>query len=314
MSCWWPRLRGSSLAAVLAVLPSVLPIAADERLLPQWIPSLGVGVGIQAREVDGSIDAFLKSDAGGDPPPQASCVPINPPSIFSSFCDMNDSDTRTADGAAMDISGQVLGPAWSSMPLRPRPYVQGGWALTFDSRTIAESGNPPSSFMTNGQEPDLHTRMRSNPEYLWYAGGGVALQMPIDFTPVFLKIGAHYMQQNLKVTGQIERSQGGPVFSNEVTKKLDTTGVGPSLGLEAEVYRFGPVALQFVADVFFTFPLSDTDTSFDVEEPLPFGGDPPSCTTNPTAVPCVTPGRFDYKGDNVHYFGVAGLRFAWVGY
>jgi hypothetical protein len=160
--------------------------------------------------------------------------------------------------------------------------------------------------------------MRGNPEYMWYTGGGVALQLPFESRAVFLKVGAHYLEDRVDVVGQIDRGfvvgqNAVQIVSAEFTDELTIPGVGPYVGVAAEIARFGPVTLDFIADVLMTFPLSGTDSEFTIEQP--FGpGDPPSCTTNPGAVPCVQPAQFSYDGDNLHWLGFAGLRFSWVGF
>ena len=323
-----PPRRGRALgsAAALAAVLLVSPAMAqdEERELPSWIPSVGLGFGIQSREIDGNIDAIL---IGGTTTPTTivcqGSPPLNPnlPPI-SGICDLSASDSRASDGAVFDISGQLLGPDVSTIPglsvipLKPRPYVHGGFAFEYDSRTIAEAGDNPGSFDVNGQDPDLRTRLRANPESLWYVGGGIALQMPIDFTPVFLKVGGHYLEERIDAVGSIDQgitdvNNNVQTITSESTKSLTIGGAGPSFGVEAEVWRFGPVGLQFAADVFVTFPLSGAETQFDLDQPdtAPL----PSCADDPD-VTCVEPATFDFDADNVHYLGIASLRFAWLGY
>jgi hypothetical protein len=299
---------------------------AEERVVPNWVPSVGLGFGIQSREINGNIDAILFTNQTGQPPSvsvpcQTQALGIPPPfPQFVGFCDMGDSSNRTSDGGALALSGQLLGPPWKSAPwkLRPRPFVHGGLAFEFDSRTIVEVGINPSSFQNAGVDPLAHTRLRANPNWIAYGGGGVALQLPIEFTPVFLKLGAVFTEEQLDSVGTIDRGTNGAnnkIFSlsNERTEALKIPGIGPSVGVEAEVWRFGPIALQFVADLLVSFPLSDDKTSFDLDEPF-LPGDPPSCVTNPSAVPCVNPAHFQFKADNPSFFGFASLRFGWVGY
>lgn len=311
----WPRLRRMRTFARLLALLALLPVtsaADEERDLPPWVPSLGIGVGIQARTIDGDISALL-FDGTAVPTRRAPCNTL----IFfigPGFCDLSDSDTRSVDGAALQGGGQLLGPSLDVF-LRPRPFVHGGFDWAFDSRTVAQGGMNPSSFQENGAEADIRTRLRGNPEYLWYVGGGVALQLPVDFTTAFVKLGAHYMQERSEVVGTIDRSLGSSAVQTvESTDELTIPGIGPSFGLEAEIYRFGPVALNFVADMLVTFPLSGTDTQFQLDEPN-FGGDPPPCTTEPPGTArCVSPATFSYDADEPHWLGSVSLRFGWVGY
>jgi hypothetical protein len=315
-----PRLRRFAASALaVALLATASRADEQEQELPSWIPSVGLGFGIQSREIDGSIVAFLQSETTAAATIECQSAPPTFPNLppIPGVCDLSSSENRTSDGAAFDISGQVLGPRISSIPglswipWKPRPYVQGGYAFEYDSRTIAEAGDNPGSFDVNQQNPDLHTRLRANPDYLWYVGGGIALQMPIEFTPVFLKLGAHYLEEHMDAVGSIDQGVNDMTLQVETTESLSIGGAGPSVGIEAEVWRFGPVGLQAAADLFVTFPLSGSDAQFDLDQPNT--GENPSCTVNPN-VTCIEPAHFDFDADNVHYLGVASLRFAWLGY
>jgi hypothetical protein len=316
-----------AVAALVILLRALASLAqeGDERVVPNWVPSIGLGFGLQSREINGTIDAILFEGTTG-PPPSTSELPCQtiPPTLpppfppVPGFCNASGDDNTASDGGALDVSAQILGPPWKSAPwnLRPRPFVHAGWADEFDSRTIVETGEIPSAFDNNPGQPDLHVRLRANPNTIWYAGGGVALQMPIHFTPVFVKIGGHYLEERMDAVGSIDRglavaANQTEVFTTQNARGMTIRGAGPSFGVEAEIWRFGPVALQFVADLLVTFPLSGSKTSFDLDEPV-FGGDPPSCRTNPA--PCNPPAHFDFDADNPSYFGIASLRFGWVGY
>jgi hypothetical protein len=130
---------------------------------------------------------------------------------------------------------------------------------------------------------------------------------------VFLKVGAHYLEESIVAIGTISRGDGTDTGSlqSEAQDGLKVGGAGPSFGVEAEVWRFGPVGVQFAADILVTFPLSGTDTQFELEEP---GDEPPQCSVQPDAIPCVEPATFDFDADNIHYLGLASFRFAWLGY
>jgi hypothetical protein len=302
------------LALLLVALP-VSSASAGENELPDWIPSAGIGAAIQSREVDGSIDAILWDSNSPTFPTR-----IAPCGVFAGlpqgFCNLSSRDTRAEDGAALDLSAQLLGPPLRSVFLKPRPFIYGRYELPFDSRTITEAGSNPNDFDTNLQETDIRTRLRGNPEGIWYVGGGVALQLPVEIMPVFLKIGVHYMEDRVDAIGTIDRKVGDePKQTAEAKKKMTMPGVGPSLGVEAEIARFGPLALNFVADVLFSFPLSGTEAEFSVDEPTSPSDTVPQCSaTGGTFPSCAEPAHFKYDADNVHYLGAVALRFSWIGF
>jgi hypothetical protein len=297
------------------VLVPALSAVAQELQVPDWVPSLGLGGGIQSRPTDGEIDALIFNNQ-----PSTTrivpCIPLGSGSPFDGFCDLSADDTRSLDGATLVGSAQLLGPPLRNVFLRPRPFVHGGFSWAFDSRTIAEAGFNPSTFeVENLNEPDIRTRLRGNPEYLWYVGGGVALQLPIELRPVFVKIGAHYMEEMTEVVGTIDRAEEllTSLQTTEFTTDLTIRGVGPFFGLEAELARIGPVALNAVGDVFMTFPLSGTDAEFDLDGPV-FPGDVSACRDSPPGtVRCQSPAHFSYGADDIHWLGVAALRLTWVG-
>src|SRR5262245_21455931 len=104
------RGRVVSSAALLAIaLFESTAAAAEERQLPSWIPSIGLGFGLQSREIEGNIDGILATGfANPQPAATLNCQtlglenPFLPP--FAGRCDMSSSDARESDGAAFAMS------------------------------------------------------------------------------------------------------------------------------------------------------------------------------------------------------------------
>lgn len=308
----WNRLPLAVVAIAAGALLGARGVAAQEEPLPDWIPSIGLGPGIYSRAAEGTVDGFLKTGAVQLPDLKFQCTPQAAPN--PGFCIFYDNDERDIDGAALGFSAQLMGPSAVSWPLRPRPFVQGAWVRTYYSRVLAESGFQPSDFDANGQEPDLQLEENADPQYLWYTGGGVALQLPFE-RPTFIKLGAHYMEERLDITGRILRADqvdNVPVNMPEARHKDELTvrSVGPDIGFEIEVFRFGPIAAQLTGDVLFSFPLNSVKNTFFVDQQL---------TAEETAQieagtqPQPDPAEFDYDAENVHYYGTIYIRFAWLG-
>lgn len=291
-------MRGLLVAtAFLTAVLGVRGAAAQEESLPDWIPSVGFGPGIYSRASEGTVDGLMKTDAVGPVGPTIPCDP-------QGFCLFYDQDERDIDGPAAGVSAQVMGPSLASWPLRPRPFVQGAWVRTFYSRVLAERGFQPDDFDANLIEPDVQLELNADPQYLWYVGGGAALQLPFE-RPTFIKLGAHYMEERLDMLGRIQRFVGNttPLPEGRKKQELDVRSAGPDLGVEVEVFRFGPIASTISADVLLSFPLTSLNESFDVVEPL----------TPAEAGLEVDPAVFSYDADNVHILGALYIRFAWVG-
>jgi hypothetical protein len=300
-----PRWNGSLLAGVLlaGALLDARAAFAQEETLPAWIPSVGIGPGIHSRAAEGTVDGLMKTSAVG-PNTQIPCD-------LQGFCLFYDQDERNIDGTAVGVSAQLLGPSAPTWPLRPRPFVQAALIRPFASRVLAESGYQPSDFDANGQEPDLQLELNADPQLLWYTGGGAALQLPFE-RPVFIKLGAHYMEERLDMLGRIQRNVDNTTPLPEGRKKEELTvrSIGPDIGLEVEVFRFGPFAAQLSADVLLSFPLNSLADTFQADQPL-----------TPAEIQQIElgllqppePADFTYDAENVHIFGTVWIRFAWLG-
>jgi hypothetical protein len=306
-----------------------------EYELPDWIPSVGFGFGIQARKAEGGFAALLKSDSADRElfNCRASIFGINPD---AESCDFFQQDEETVDGGTIPGGLQLLGPAWSGdLPfgLSIRPLVHAGAAWNFDRRLIARQGFEQPDMEVNGVEADLRAEIEGEPRWFWYTGIGTAIRLPFE-RPTFLKIAGNYHEQRVNAFGRVDRGQSvGTTFLGvnrlEEEEELTIKGLGPSIGLETEVARIGPVSFGFAADLMITFPLSGTDWSTSVSQvPLLT----PSDLSVPGAAPCA-PGQepetppplgtgvfcydnidFNASFDNPFYFGGVQVRISWIGW
>jgi len=307
--------------------------------LPDWIPSMGVGFGIHARDADGSIEAILRdgtTSAGLD----FFCVPDNaffPGNPAAGSCPFSAAGEETVDGGSIPGDLQLLGPEWSKdLPfgVAIRPLLRAGAAWNFDRRVIGRSGFELPDMESNGQEPDLLMELEAEPRWFWFAGLGTAIRLPFE-RPTFLKIAGNYHEQRVNVFGRADRGfQVGAIpleFALRVEDEDELTirGFGPSIGLETELARFGPVAFGFAADFMVTFPVSGEDTRGILSQEglldenkdfTPAEGGPPLCAPGQQPMIAV-PGGFCYDNieweaslDNPFYFGGVQVRISWIGW
>jgi len=280
--------------------------AEDEEPLPDWIPSIGVGPGIHSRQAEGTVEGLMKTETSPNSNPSFVC-------FEGGFCEFFDNDERDIDGSAVGVSAQLLGPSVASWPLRPRPFIQAAWVRPFSSRVLAEDGFQPQDFTSNFGEPDVQLELNADPQMMWYVGGGGALQLPFE-RPIFIKLGMHYAEERLDILGRVQRgtdvSNSHPPATIMLPEgrhkdKLTVRSLGPDIGLEVEVYRFGPIAAQLSADVLLNFPINSVKNTFDVDEPLTQAEIDQGLHVDPAV--------FTYDAENVQYYGTIYIRFAWLG-
>jgi hypothetical protein len=309
-----------------------------EGELPNWIPSVGLGFGIQTRDMRGTISnpqnpfaqfsglnpifggAFLKTDTIVTEP-RFACRSAGQ---FAGFCFFFDDQTQAVDGATLPLGLQLMGPPAPVIPGRIRPFIQGAYAFDFESRVVASSGFKPAGFPVAApdQFPTLRLELEVSPVSTWWAGGGLAIQAPIDM-PLFLKLGFNYSQQDLDLQGNIWRgfNVNNP---NQFTERTSVDGDmtikswGPSFGLEAEVWRIGSLAMNLSADFYVFLPRSGTDAFMTLQQPRVSGGlnpEPLPCTGNPgDATNCLQPAQFRIDADETQYHGSIMLRLTWLGF
>lgn len=301
-----PRIHALALAGCVLLLwmPPALGQEDYPDGLPDWIPSAGGGIGFFSRDVDGLSDGIIES---------GNLVAEN--CDDKGFCTFFDSDTRAVDGASIPVSGQLLGPAWESAWGKPRLLVHGGYGFPLKDRVVSETGFAPSDFDSNGQNADARVRLTGEPEHFWWAGAGVALQLPVDRYPVWVKLSVSYMEEETNVVGRVDQKIGTDPDNNnapvsDFRKEEDTLKIrhiAPAFGLEALFARIGPVALGLSGDFMLGIPIGSTDTKLVVLAPG-LGVDKPPGESTGGAV------TFRYDGDSPWFWGGLTVRLVWVGF
>jgi hypothetical protein len=253
------------------------------------------------------------------------CVPSG---NLAGWCGpFEDAGKENLDGGATSFHAQLLGPRWRSAPLSPRPFVQGMFALPISSRTLAHDGFKPVDFPTIGREPQVRIEMEAEPKNFWQAGGGVALKLPWERYDVRAKLGLGFSQEEIDVTTKswlaVRRSQPSicpddpptppgqanpPIIAPLTQQKnsLSIQSITPSIGLEADVARFGPVQLSISADTFFSVALSGTKGAFENFDSARQGCNFDGKGTGQVA--------HSFEADDLQIFGTVGVHFGWVGF
>ncbi len=200
----------------------------------QWLPALSLGSGLIAEEMDGSVVSSARPSAA---------------------------DSTRALLPYVSLGGELMTPALTLLPGRPRLFVHGDAGIAFDSdRRLALEGNPGAlkfPISSGGFTPiaavkgrGSSTRARLEP-LLVTAGAGLSFEFSVWGRGFRLKPSVEYFRQEMKITARmsdamtLEPNGICPCrsVSLQATDKQVSHGVGPGLEVEVDAARAGPVAL-----------------------------------------------------------------------
>ena len=311
------HLLSHALCALLALFLSYVPAPThaqdgapppEEDALSGWIPSVSFGAGASSRRSSGAIRGIVEAATTGNQTgtrrflcglanglPRTSC-------LFAT-------DTNTAhDYLTLDLGLQLMAPALD-LPLRPRGFLHAGGALPLSDRIIASDGMKVSDFDFNGLEPDVRLELEAQSGLSWFAGVGVAAELPIDLEltsqRVWLKLSFNYFEEQFRLRGEIVQGVPFPVQDKANSNQtLTVRSIGPGLGVEALLWNAGPVTFGIGADFMVSFPLAADGTNFVVEAP----GSPAGVDGGPVDF------DFDFNADDFRYTGLVNLRMSWTGF
>ena len=199
----------------------------------QWLPALSLGSGLITEKLSGSVTSSARPSAA---------------------------DSTRALLPYVSLDGELMTPALTLLPGRPRLFIHGGAGVAFDSdRRLALEGNPgPLVFPSiSGLTPiaavkgqGSSTRSKLEP-LLVTAGAGLSFEFSLWGRALRLKPSFEYFRQEMKITSLLssaETLQPNGIcpcrsVSLAATDKQVSHGIGPGLELELDAARAGPVAL-----------------------------------------------------------------------
>jgi hypothetical protein len=174
--------------------------------------------------------------------------------------------------------------------------------------------------LVNCNPADIRVNTEGQITRMWTAGIGAAFDTPIERYPVRIRIGLDYMGEQVKMSGQLFEVVPGPGnvpqrTAQKVTERHIYHGIAPSVGLDIEVGRVGPLALSFMFEVQVAY-LFGTDRVFLCKNPVVFDaqGQIRECI-NSTQTFQRTSGRgaFFVDVEPLQVYGGLGFRVAFVG-
>jgi hypothetical protein len=256
------------------------------------------------------------------------------------------SGTDLAVSPILGFDLQLLTPVIGRIPGSPRLFVQGEVQLTFGStRNVANEGDP-----TGARIPDLidapqdtatsslsgtGSRTISEIQTLgWGAGAGIAFPFTVRGHRLWVKPGAAWTRYTIDVEGVVEAGLKNdpenptpndptqpPQWGSELrlislSDKRSPTydGIGPSLELELDVGRFGPLgASLFMGGAAYRI-LGDRSISLSDSVSFPVGEEGTSPTDPSRALPEDTySANWTFEVDPWLYRAVVGFRLHWYG-
>lgn len=279
--------------------------AADDR----WVPSIGVGVLVQTSSASGSGSTSWPD-----------CTPTSAESVcFGGRPDAAGNSDFIAGIPDLRL-GLVAPPIRIlSSELRPFTYVgwQFGWGYIETEEAVAtEGGFGDILIPTLDENPDnvggVGSRMFAKTSNGWFAGLGLAIDFPVGEYDFRLLPSIDYLGQRVSVRAQSRRVAelvspvppaipGSPDLSRRADFRFEEISgkdskvlhsVGLRLGLETEMGRVGPVAINGYAEIATLWLLGDREVE------VRAGGE--------------GAGDFRMDLDSTIVQGGLGVRFAWA--
>jgi len=336
-----------------------------------WIPSVSVFGGATIQDQEAAGDSACDNGGPGFPGPPgrvrvtqrtqpfAPCIfieqpdlalPNPPPSVPPEDFPWTAGELRPAirgnDWSVSPILGfdlQLLTPALSALPGKPRLFARGEIQLTFGStRNVANEGNATGAHLnetidslsnidTNGLS-GTGSRVISETRTLGF-GAVAGIAFPFEFLGrrLWLKPGAAWTRYTVDVVGKVEAGvKNDPQFVTTASsdwgahlravslsgKRSPTyNGIGPSLELEMDVGQFGPLgASLFLGGAVYKI-LGDRSVSFSdsvhFAEFNPGAQDPPNARVLPEDTYTA---NWTFEVDPWLVRGAVGFRLHWYGF
>ena len=263
-------------------------VALDET--ERWIPSFAITSGIIAQSgkavasnravnpTNGSTEPFKRlvwssSEAPGgcwngviSPPPSPDACPV----VVEQAAPYDPNGAGVASGNRVLFAPLVGGnlelmtPGISSLPGRPRGFIQAGVEASFGfDYSVAKTGKPgdmgPALKGTPQELSSVQGRGSATfaeiASPLYFAGAGVAFTAEVLGRRIRIKPSFEWMSQQVKVRGKthfaVQLNGGGQLTEIPyqllymgAEDKLKLNGIGPGLELEIDTVRLGPFMLS----------------------------------------------------------------------
>jgi hypothetical protein len=324
--------RGIALCALLAAVSAPAsaepPRPAGEN---RWIPSVAFYSGTTIQKWSGGYDSSC--EVGGPGNLLSGLQTCNFWVLPNTSGPLRPEDQNSSDLAVSPLVGfnlQLMSPAITAVPGRPRIYIFGESQLTFSTdRDVASEGDPAGVGLPDTVDfPQQASALsltgvgsKTTGTYQtagWGAGVGIAFPFKIFRRQLWVKPNAAWMRYKVAIDGKVvggikndyttlpPRPPYGTII-RDVTLKSSTeeyyNGIGGGLEIEMDAYHFGPLGISIFLNGNAYKILGEretrmSDTRFYSGDGLP--------ASNYTA-------NWRFEVDPWIYRIGGGIRFGWVG-
>jgi len=248
------------------LLPCLFQAAAaaepvDGRELSRWVPSFSLISGLAAQKIEGHINTTdVLGPQDTDPSGANPAQPLLPGAPVTERTRM----MTPFVGVALE----VMTPAWSSLPGKPRAFAHGdvGYAFGPDYNVpmVGDPGvfraSPRITPITEGTILGQGGRMTVSVAPLWLmAGAGVAFTLDAWERALRIKVSAEYVREEVEIRGLVRRavalSNSSPTLAGfrpvtlTAAENVIYDGIGPGLEFEVDTARTGPFVLALYLGV-----------------------------------------------------------------
>jgi hypothetical protein len=250
--CWGTLALCLCVSAVGASAVAAEP--ADDRELHRWVPSFALLAGANAQNAEGFLET---SDVLGPNLPSAAEPKILP--------DAPRSESTRMMTPFVGVSMELMTPAWTSLPGRPRAHARVDVNYAFGPKYNIPTIGDPGTFTTSPRvtsviEERIHGQGGKATALvkplLITAGAGFAVTLKAWDRVLRIKPSVEYVREEIKLSGVVRRAVAqvvsGPTVDPPYFRHITLTGrdtkvyhgLGPGLELELDTRRAGPFVLS----------------------------------------------------------------------
>lgn len=276
MIAWAPAAQSQSPEG----LPQDLPAETHDPR-SRWIPSIGLGVGLNWQQASADLRA--------NPAPGVS---------FSPF---SNSEGTSIFKAAISPDLMLETPVIANLPGKPRLFIQLGAVVPLGQETSANDNVGDAGGVA--EDPQLFLTIEW--DSIWYAGLGVSIELPIGDSLVFIKPSVNYIGQSVEwvatMEQQIDTALGSPLVPFSANEAQIHQGIAGKLQLETNLSAIGPVTpTVFIAGQAGAWLWGDRSGTILVDTFVSDGR--PSFNTSS-----------EFTLERFHFNVSAGIRLSWTG-
>lgn len=256
-------------------------VAEVDSQTKRWIPSIGLGVGLNWQQASGDLSAS--------------------PAPGVTFSPFSNSEGTSIFKAAISPDLMLETPVIADLPGKPRLFLQLGAIVPLGDETTVNDNVGDAGGVA--EDPQLFLTVEW--DAIWYAGLGVSIEVPVGDSRVFIKPSINYIGQSVEwvatMEQQIDTALGSPLVPFSANDAQIHHGIAGKLQLETNLSSVGPVTPTiFIAGQAGAWLWGDRTGTILVDTFVSDGR--PSFNT-----------RSEFSLERLHFNVSAGIRLSWSG-